>query len=199
MWKQKNLPSYLEDSTLVKIYFSVLKILFRTMIPLNLSSEERWNSMDQSKGWVFWTLNKIIIELDGPLSVKTNQRKCWSLPVFSSSTMDYLQKLWLQKFRCVMHIKLLYTLNCVLTCISSLLISTDPPPPHPIISSLRYKPLSKWIWFILTFWSLHLIIIKNQLMQNIFWSARQWLVSKLFFYSGYKPLRYKPLHLHKLS
>ena len=63
---------YLEDSTLVKIYFSVLKNLIRTMIPLNLSSEERWNSTDQSKGWVFWTLNKIIIELDGPLSVKTD-------------------------------------------------------------------------------------------------------------------------------
>ena len=93
MWKQKNLPSYLEDSTLVKIYFSVLKILFRTMIPLNLSSEERWNSMDQSKGWVFWTLNKSIIELDGPLSVKTNQRKCWGLPVFSSSTMDYFNNI----------------------------------------------------------------------------------------------------------
>ena len=63
------------------------------MIPQNLSSEERWNSMDQSKGWVFWTLNKIIIELDGPLSVKTDQRKCLGLPVFSSSTMDYFNNI----------------------------------------------------------------------------------------------------------
>lgn len=166
MWKQKNLPSYLEDSTLVKIYFSVLKILFRTMIPLNLSSEERWNSMDQSKGWVFWTLNKIIIELDGPFSVKTNQRKCWSLPVFSCSTMDYFNNIHntYKSFACK-NSDVLCTENfCIqLTAANTYKFPTYKHPPRPlIISSPRYKPLSKWIWFILTFWSLHVIMIKNQ-------------------------------------